>query len=693
MASGLRDRHGDAYGGGVLSGLRPGVVGNRQHQRERSLAFKMPLDRPPLEDLRDRIGGDEAEAPQLCARPCQNVRGAVPPVHHEIGAFVHLRMRRPKRFGIGSAQPGAQILAADEGRVADDELRHRPVRPARVGPDLPAVADAVEGPLIPCQHRVALVDVVELLEDRFPGREAASSEMPLQMPDPEHEIGDGDRSAIGLHAEELLRPHRVPGEAAERLGAAELARRIEYLALQLLHELLRDMEEIPGAAGRVEHTRRAQRPVKALDQRQRLLRVAAVARLLRGAEHRPPVLSQRPDHRLDDQPLDIGARRVMGTEPGPLLRVERLFQQRAEDRRLDLLPVVLRGGEQFADLRAAERIDLGPLVELAVEALHALAHRGRVGSLVHRLPQLRDQRQEGVGIVAAVAQQRLEGILADQPDILGEHREQAAHQEQRHLLGIMVAFQRLRHRRQPFGNGAGDARGMARRIERERIAPDRGEALAHGLVAQIVEMDAVALPVGELDVVLTLPGEVGVEFEAVADIADDQEGRPAMRRRQRLGIVLGLAPGVEHQHVPGAVGAAPSARPGRLGEGRGAPGGQQFLRLPLPAALLRLQHEGALLVEVDPSGGVPARTVGKAHRVLEAIADRGAIAGRRLRRLDADQPAQFGQELGIGGALRSLRYAPAADERLDVILRRRRHAPRHGTAPELWQPHLCNYRL
>ena len=58
--------------------------------------------------------------------------------------------------------------------------------------------------------------------------------------------------------------------------------------------------------------------------------------------HVAPVFAQRLDDRGDDQPFDIGARRVMGAEPATLRRIERLFEQRAEDRRLDFVPVLLR---------------------------------------------------------------------------------------------------------------------------------------------------------------------------------------------------------------------------------------------------------------------------------------------------------------------------------------------------------------
>src|SRR3546814_13569766 len=89
--------------------------------------------------------GDEAEAAQPRALAGQQVGGAVPPVHDEVGGLVHMRMRLPQRLGIAGLHPPAQILAADEGRVADDEFRLRPARQAlvTVGVDLDLFAAGI----------------------------------------------------------------------------------------------------------------------------------------------------------------------------------------------------------------------------------------------------------------------------------------------------------------------------------------------------------------------------------------------------------------------------------------------------------------------------------------------------------------------------------------------------------------------
>jgi hypothetical protein len=93
----------------------------------------------------------------------------------------------------------------------------------------------------------------------------------------------------------------------------------------------------------------------------------------------------------------------------------------------------------------------------------------------------------------------------------------------------------------------------------QRIGPDQPQALPHLRPAQIVEVDAEGPAVGELDVVAALAGEVGIGLDHVADIADQDERRPPVIGRQGTGIVLGLAAGVQHQHVPGAGGIAHAA--------------------------------------------------------------------------------------------------------------------------------------
>nr|WP_293846939.1 hypothetical protein [Sphingopyxis sp.] len=97
------------------------------------------------------------------------------------------------------------------------------------------------------------------------------------------------------------------------------------------------------------------------------------------------------------------------------------------------------------------------------------------------------------------------------------------------------------------GNLAGDARGFLRRVEAERVGPDRAKAGADIFTPQIVERDAEAGSIGELGVLLTRAAEIGIDIDAVADIGDEQEGRPTVIDRQRLCIAFGLPARLDHR--------------------------------------------------------------------------------------------------------------------------------------------------
>ena len=91
------------------------------------------------------------------------------------------------------------------------------------------------------------------------------------------------------------------------------------------------------------------------------LRVGLLLDLRDGYLRRFPLLAQRVDHGRHDEPLDVGAGRVVRAELVPLARIERAFEQRAEDGRFDLAPVRRRGpGKQFARLLRDPEAPNGP---------------------------------------------------------------------------------------------------------------------------------------------------------------------------------------------------------------------------------------------------------------------------------------------------------------------------------------------
>ena len=105
------------------------------------------------------------------------------------------------------------------------------------------------------EEGVGVLDVVEVAQDRLGGRGCAdSAEEPLQVADPEHELGYGDRARVLFQAEELVRIDAGAGEGqAVALTRGHVGQRVQHLALQALHHLHGDVEEVAGAACRVEH--------------------------------------------------------------------------------------------------------------------------------------------------------------------------------------------------------------------------------------------------------------------------------------------------------------------------------------------------------------------------------------------------------------------------------------------------------
>ncbi len=201
-----------------------------------------------------------------------------------------------------------------------------------------------------------------------------------------------------------------------------------------------------------------------------------------------------------------------------------------------------------------------------------------------------------------------------------------------------------------------------RRIERSRIEPDFAKAFANLLVAEVFKIDAEGLSVRELSVVLSLPGKIRIDLDAMADVADEDERRPAMRGGQGAGVFFRLAPGVEHQHVPGAICAASAARSSGISAVNRSCWPATLLGA-LQAALLGLQNEAVPLVEVDPPlrvAFVPMLLDGPFEDVIVVLV--GGIG--RIRRRQSQQCDQFVEERDVVRTLlAALAALPAPDKR------------------------------
>ena len=195
--------------------------------------------------------------------------------------------------------------------------------------------------------------------------------------------------------------------------------------------------------------------------------------------------------------------------------------------------------------------------------------------------------------------------------------------------------------------------------------PDQTEPLTDLGIAQAVERDPEALGVRELAVALPGPAEVGIELEAVADVDDDQERRPAVVDRERLGVALGLTPSALHGDAPGP-GASDGGAFSRLrlyaSEER-----QLFFEL-LVRTLFCLHDEGVAPVEVNASGAGRVVRVGEPDRVLKPVAIARGIARCRARPIDVQHVAQLDGERLEVGAFGGAGLRPPRDEGLDRVL-------------------------
>ena len=482
---------------------------------------------------------------------------------------------------------------------------------------------------------------------------------------------------------------------------AQSLHRIHHLALKPLHQLQRHIKKVAGAAGRIQHPCGAELRMKAHGEAARFPKQGLAPWILRpqhgrlalasldGADNRTPFAPQRLDERGDDQPLHIGARRVMGAQLAPVVRVQRLFQQRAENGRVHLAPVVAGGPAQFADLLGAQSQHRAPLEELAIEARHLLTDGVGIEAHVHRLPELADIMLEGLRVFFAAFQHLLERMFRQQAHILREHREEAAHQEHRDI------FRRICLDLQSFGDSGQTLRDLARHAGRaaggvkgERIGPDACEELAHGLLPQILQIDAEGAAVGELVEGFAVAAKVGVKLEAMADIADDEEGRRLVGLRQQARIALALRAGVHHQCVPGAADGSAPELVGCEGEAH-LPLDLLGAILDLPR-LLGLQHEAIALVEVHAPSGDGAVAGDFLHRALEDVIVLAGMA-RRIRPGQVQRIAELAQEHGvIRPLLPAVPPLPPLYEVLDGV---RRGGGLHckGSVLKLWFQHkLCN---
>ena len=188
-----------------------------------------------------------------------------------------------------------------------------------------------------------------------PCRVAAGAQVPLQIADPQHQFGDGRGPRVDLDAVELLGPHDLALQFQKRLLLAQLAHHLQHFAFQPLQVFQGDIEKVARTARGVEDADAGESALEGPDLGQRLGSLAPFGQQQRGGHRRLPLGPQRLDDGRQHQPLDIGARGEVRAQVVALIRVERTHQQRAEDGRLYVAPIGLRGLDQQLELVGGQR--------------------------------------------------------------------------------------------------------------------------------------------------------------------------------------------------------------------------------------------------------------------------------------------------------------------------------------------------
>ncbi|OQA07524.1 MAG: hypothetical protein BWY66_01369 [bacterium ADurb.Bin374] len=193
-------------------------------------------------------------------------------------------------------------------------------------------------------------------------------EVPLEVADPEHHLGDGGGARIHLDTEELVRVDDRALQFEQPLSLTEAGEGVEYFPFEPLEVFERDVEKVSRAAGRIEHLYRAEAAMKCPDLGDSALQIAFRREADGGGVHVAPLVPDRLDDGRQDQPLDVGAGGVMGTEGVALARVERAFQQRSENGRLDIFPVGFRRFDEQFELGFGDGQCFGLGEQAAVES-------------------------------------------------------------------------------------------------------------------------------------------------------------------------------------------------------------------------------------------------------------------------------------------------------------------------------------
>lgn len=221
-------------------------------------------------------------------------------------------------------------------------------------------------------------------------------------------------------------------------------------------------------------------------------------------------------------------------------------------------------------------------------------------------------------------QQRGKALVGQQDHVFGKHGKQTAHEEVRHGLAVMpLLFERAPRPGQKIGDVARDLGGLFGGVDAQRLVPNGAQAFKDLGLAQVAKADLIAAAVGELRVAMTGEREIGPNLQGLADVHDEQEGRPAVFFGHRARVFVRLPLGL-HKHT---------------GEGRGAALAVHRTRPLVRAlhALLGLPHKSAAPVQIN----APCPAVGVVQGSFKAIMIGAALFLNRQRPIDAQHVPEF----------------------------------------------------
>lgn len=428
-------------------------------------------------------------------------------------------------------------------------------------------------------------------------------------------------------------------------------------ALSSTSEMLQcDVEEVAGAASGVEDFKIAELFAEFEQDVDCVLSFAGPLESDGGGLDIGPIGTEGLNNCGNDQAFDVSARRVVGAECVSLTFIESAFKQGTEDRRFHILPFGLSSKQKDVKLLVVERQRLDRFKETAIEVEYMLAKDRGEAAGVHGLPKRFDHGLEVGQVLAEAVEQISEAVLGEEVNVFGEECEDAAHQERRDGRSGVVLFERAGEVGEVLGYIARYSGGDTAGIERERVEPDRAEAIANVVVLQVLEIDAVGEGIGKWNVRFPGTREIGIDLEGVTDVDHDKERRPTFDGREGLGVLLSLVARAEHGLVPprgAANGGAAATR--HFEEERG---------LGRSAALLGFEDEAAVFVKINETRAGESGEMAKCDGAFENVIVLGVVGDSGVGARHFEEVAEFGEEEGVIGSFSGAGVLPALDERV-----------------------------